>query len=372
MLNRRIPLIVAALAFPATVLASGTAVASVAEFYTGKTGTIIVSSGGGSYTAIARIVAPYMTKYLPGNPTFIVKNMPGAGHVLATNFMYRQAPKDGTHIATVGSAIPLHQVLDGKGVRYDARKFNWLGTTGISNQMAIIWHKAGVKTIAEARKKEVIVGATGIGAGSVIFPTILNNLIGTKFKIIIGYTNANTIDLAMERGEVESRQSYSYGSFRINHPTWEKEGKIHFLYQVGTSVDEGVPGIPLMTALAENDEQRKILQLMTAPSVLGRSYLAPPDLPADRLAALREAFAKSLSDPAFKAEMDKRGLDLYSASWERVTQLVNSIIDTPPDIVAKAKAALEVRGAVKCQDVMASDPDRCGKKKKKRKKKKKE
>jgi hypothetical protein len=134
----------------------------------------------------------------------------------------------------VGSAIPLHQVLDGKGVRYDARKFNWLGTTGISNQMAIIWHKAGVKTIAEAKKKEVIVGATGIGAGSVIFTTVLNNLTGTKFKIIIGYTNANTIDLAMERGEVESRQSYSYGSFRINHPTWEKEGKIHFLYQVGT------------------------------------------------------------------------------------------------------------------------------------------
>jgi hypothetical protein len=127
-----------------------------------------------------------------------------------------------------------------------------------------------------------------------------------------------------------------------------------------------------MADLAENDEQRKILRLMTAPSVLGRSYLAPPDLPADRLAALREAFAKSLRDPAFKAEMDKRGLDLYPASWQRVNELVNSIVATPPDIVAKAKAALEVRGAVNCRDVMASDPDRCGKKKKKRQKKKKE
>lgn len=331
----------------------------VAEFYTGKQMTLIVSAGSsGAYTQTARIISKYFTANIPGNPTFIVKNMPGAGHVLATNFMYNQAPRDGSFIATVGSAIPLHQTLGGQGVRYDARHFNWLGTTGISNQMGLAWHSSGVTSIDDAKRVELMTGATGAGAGTAIFPTVLNSVIGTRFKLVIGYARNSDIDLALERGEVASHHSYSYSSLQRSHPDWLKQGKVNFLYQVGTDVRSGVAGVPLMTDLAENDEQRQILQLMTIPSVLGRLYLAPPEVPQERLAALRAAFDAAVADPGFIAESEKQGLDLFPLDGPQVTALVQSLVDTPALIIDKAKAAMKVGSSLACDQ--RSDASRCG------------
>src|ERR1700691_1898275 len=166
-----------------------------AEFYKGKTISLITSTGvGGTYDVVARLVAHYMPRYIPGNPTIIVQNMPGGGNVLATNYMFNLTPKDGTTIATIHSAMPLQQVLDAGGVRYDADLFNWLGSTGPQNEVILVWHTAGIKTLTEATEKEIVLGGTGAGAGIVILPTVANNLLGTKFKIVTGYRtseNAN-------------------------------------------------------------------------------------------------------------------------------------------------------------------------------------
>ena len=351
--------IVALSGLASAAITSAKAATPVAEFYNGKQMTLIVSAGSsGAYTQTARIIAKYFTTYIPGNPNFIVKNMPGAGHVLATNFMYNQAPRDGSFIATVGSAIPLHQTLGGQGVRYDSRLFNWLGTTGISNQMGLAWHSSGVRSIADAKRVELMTGATGAGAGTAIFPTVLNSVIGTRFKLVIGYARNSDIDLALERGEVASHHSYSFSSLQRSHPDWLKQGKVNFLYQVGTDMRSGVAGVPLMTDLAENDEQRQILQLMTIPSVLGRLYLAPPDVPQERLAALRAAFDAAVADPAFIAESDKQGLDLFPLNGSQVAALVQSLVDTPPLIIDKAKAAMKVGGTLACDQ--RSDASRCG------------
>jgi tripartite-type tricarboxylate transporter receptor subunit TctC len=318
---------------------------AVADFYKGKTMTLVVSTGaGGTYDTVARTIAKHMPNHIPGKPVIIVKYMPGAGHVLATNFMYNQAPKDGTHIATIGNSIPLHQILDGKGVRYDARKFNWLGTTGISNLMTVAWAASGIKSIDDVMKKEVTAGSTGTGSGTSLYPTVTNNVLGTKFKLIAGYRKATEIDLAMERGEVVVRSGFSYGSLSHEHPDWLKDKKVNFLFQVGGEREEDLPSVPLMTDLAKNDEQRQILKLISSTVAIGRPYLTTPGVPADRLAALRSAFMATVKDPAFLTDAKKLDFDLKPLGAEKVTEIVKDTINTPADIVTKARAAMEGAG----------------------------
>jgi tripartite-type tricarboxylate transporter receptor subunit TctC len=318
---------------------------AVSDFYKGKTMTLVVSTGaGGTYDTVARTIAKYIPKHIPGEPVVIIKYMPGAGHVLATNFMYNQAPKDGTHIATIGNAIPLHQILDGKGVRYDARKFNWLGTTGISNLMTVAWAASGIKSMDDAMKKEVTAGSTGAGSGTMLYPTVTNNVVGSKFKIIAGYRKATEIDLAMERGEVQVRSGFSYGSLSHEHPDWLKEKKVVMLFQVGGEREEDFPDVPLMTDLAKNDEQRQVLKLISSTTALGRPYLTTPGVPADRLNALRAAFTATVKDPGFLADAKKLDFDLKPLGADKVTEIVNDTINTSPDIVEKAKAAMEGAG----------------------------
>ena len=341
---------------------------AVSEFYTGKTATIIVSTGAGSYVLIAQTIANHLPRFIPGQPNMIAKAMPGAGHVNATNYMYNNAPKDGTFIASIGNSIPQHEVTDGKGVRFESAKFNWIGSTGISNLMTIVTGKAGVKTIADAKKKEILSGGTGAGSGTVLYPTILNNLLGTRFKIIIGYRSATDVDLAMERGEVQARHGYSYGSFERAHPDWIATGKANFLYQVGLSERMGPKGVPLMIDLAENPEQKEILRFFSRTVALGRPYLAPPGVPADRLAALRTGFTKMTQDPKFIADMNKRNLDLFPQDWKEVTENVEALIKTPKPLIAKAMAVMERKGMVDCK--VFTDPKNCGSAKKKKKKKK--
>ena len=188
----------------------------------------------------------------------IVQNMPGGGNVLATNHLYTIAPKDGTVIATLHNAIPLHQVLDGHGVRYDASKFNWLGSTGSENEVVFTWHTTGVTNIEEAKKKEVILGGTGAGSGIVIIPTAMNNLLGTKFKMVMGYKSSEDLNLAMQRGEVEAR-AFSLTSVNGQRSDWVKEKKINFIAQAGVHRAHELPDVPLLTELAKNDEERAIL-----------------------------------------------------------------------------------------------------------------
>ncbi len=322
------------------MLASGASAQSVADFYKDKQITLIISSSGGSYDLVYRTATRVMTKHIPGNPVFVAKNMPGAGHVNATNFMYNQAPSDGTHVATVGNTIPLHQVLDGKGVRYDAAKFNWIGSTGISNLMTVAWATSGIKTIEDAFKREVVAGATGTGSGTALYPTVANNVLGTKFKLIIGFRSAGEIDLAMQRGEVHSRNGFSLGSLLIEHPEWVSEKKVNFLMQVGDEREAMFPDVPLMSDLARNDEEKQILDLISSTVALGRPLLTTPEIPADRLAALRKAFDATMKDAEFLSEAKRLKFDLRPAGWERITKIVQSTINASPSVVEKAKDAM--------------------------------
>ena len=341
-----------------TILLSGALIASasligatggqadpIQQFYQGKTIAIIASTGaGGPYDITARALARHMPRYIPGNPAMIVRNMPGGGHMLATNHMFNQAAKDGTAIATVANTIPIHQVLDGKGVRYDARQFNWIGSTGSSNLLTVAWHTSGVKSIEDAKAKEIPTGATGAGSGTALYPTVMNHLLGTKFKIVMGYKTSSDIDLAMERGEVAVRSGGSYAGLVHDHPDWLKDKKVNILTQIGAEREAELPDVPLMHELAQNGEQREILKLISSPVSLGRPFFAPPEVPAERVAALRRAFDATMKDPEFLKEAKQLNLDLSPISGAAVEKIVKETIDVPKDILTKAQAAMGPSG----------------------------
>lgn len=314
--------------------------ASAEDFYKGKTMKIITSTGvGGSYDTIARAVARTMPKFIAGEPAIIVQNMPGGGNLLATNFMYVNAPQDGTVIATINNAIPLHQAMDGGGVRFDCRKFNWLGSTGNSNSVTIAWHAAGVNSIEDLKSKELILGGTGPASSIVIFPTVMNKILGTKFKIVTGYKSSGSVDLALERGEIQSR-SGSYESIVSGRPDWLTEKKVVFLVQVGPRPEKDLPKVPMLTDLAASDDQRQILKLVSSPILLGRPYLAPPGVPDDRVALLRKAFDATMRDATFLDDARKLKVDIDPVSGEEIAKRVTETIDAPPHIKAAAKAAM--------------------------------
>lgn len=313
------------------------------DFYAGKTVTIVTSTGpGGSYDLMARLVAAHMPSHLPGAPTMIVQNMPGAGHVLATNYMYAIAPKDGTAIATVDNIIPLHQMLEGQGVHYDAGKFNWLGSTGPENSVAFTWAASGIKTVDDAKKREVILGATGAGSSTIIYATIMNNLLGTKFKIVTGYTTTATIAAAMERGEVEGTGSWHYSSIVAAKPDWLKDGKINLLIQLSLKRHPDVANVPTVLELAKNDDDRKVVELVFAQQQVGRPIFAPPGLPAGRTVALRAAFDAMMADKGVLDEADRQHLEINQPMpGVEIAALVARLHALPAPLVERAIGATQ-------------------------------
>jgi tripartite-type tricarboxylate transporter receptor subunit TctC len=314
--------------------------AADADAFKGKTVTVITSTGvGGTYDLVARLIARHMPRHLPGNPAMIVQNMPGGGNVLATNYLYNIAPRDGSVIATIHSAMPLHQMLDGQGVRYDANKFNWLGSTGPQNEVILVWHTAGITTIAQATEREVILGGTGAGSGIVIIPTVMNKLLGTRFKIVTGYRTSEEVNLGMQRGEVEAR-AFGFASITSQHPDWLTEKKVVFLAQAGARRQRLIPDVPLLTELAKSDEQRHIMQLVSSAPALGQPYVAPPGVGAERVAMLRNAFDATLKDQAFLADAEKIRFEVELMTADETARIVRETINAPPDVVAKARAAV--------------------------------
>ncbi len=317
------------------------------DFYKGKTITIITSTGsGGGYDLTALAMARAMGSHIPGKPGLIVQNMPGGGNLLATNHMYNIAPKDGTSIATINNAMPLAQALNQKGVRFDARRFNWLGSTGSSNEVLFAWHTTGFRTFEDLKKKEVVLGGTGPTSSIVIFPTAMNNILGTKIKIVTGYKSSSEIDVVLERGEVLARTN-SYASVVSKRPQWIKEKKIVILAQVGLKRDADLPNVPLLTELAGNDEDRQVLQLISSPVLMGRPYLAPPETVAGRVTMLRNAFQATVNDKGFRAEMERLKLDLDPFDGDTVARVANDTINAPDNVVKRAIEAMPKAGPKK-------------------------
>lgn len=324
------------------IVTSSAAADPVEDFYKGKTVTIVTSTGvGGPFDLTARALAKHMFRYIPGRPSMIVRNMPGGGHVLATNFMAQQAEKDGTVIATVNNSVPLHQVLGGQGVRYDARRFYWLGSTGTSNLMTVAWHTSGFKAMDDVMQRELVIGATGTGSGTFIYPNAMNVVLGTKFKIVMGYKSTAELDLAMERGEVAARAGASLAGILQERPTWIKGNRVVVLSQIGDVRDPAFPQVPLMHELAKTPEQRQILSLLSLPPALGRPFFTTPDVPPERAIALRRAFEATMKDEAFLKEARQLNLEMNPFGGERAAAIVNDTINVPADLVARAKAVLE-------------------------------
>ena len=296
-------------------------------------------SVGGGYDVYARLLARHLGRHLPGNPVVVPKNMEGAGSLRLANWLYKAAPKDGTAIGTIGRGIAFDPLLGGQGAQFDATQFGWIGSANDEVSVCMSWGRKTVTRFEDVFQRELIVGGTGATADTDLFPKILNNVLGTKFKVITGYPGGNDVTLAMQRGEVDGRCGWSWSSIKTNHPHWVKDGTINLLVQLSLEKHPDLPQVPLIMDFIKTEEQRAILRVAFARQVMGRPFLAPPGVPAERLAALRRAFDATMADKAFLAEAEKLKLEITPVTGEAVQGLVAEVYRMPPEVLKKVAAA---------------------------------
>jgi tripartite-type tricarboxylate transporter receptor subunit TctC len=326
------------------VLGGGPALADpVADFYKGKQIRFVVrTTVGGDYDQYTRLLARFMGKYIPGNPTMIVVNMPGGGGITAANYMAQVAPRDGTVIGIVSQGLAVDQALgQSPQLKADLREFNWIANVVYSNQLLVVWHTSPTKTLEDAKKRETTIGTTGAGSASVQFPAFYNNVLGTRFKIVFGYPGGQHIDLAMERGEVEGRGTNPYSGWMASKPTWIPEKKIIPLIQAGIEKEPALPDVPLIVDQPVRAEDKPLLQFMANSSTVGRPLATTPGVPAERVAALRAAFAATIKDPEFIAAAKHEPLEIRPMTAERLTAVIAGILNAPPDVRDRMKVALQ-------------------------------
>ena len=314
---------------------------SVADFYRGKTINMIVGySAGGGYDIYARMIAPYLAKHLPGNPSVVVQNMDGAGSLKATNYLYTVAPKDGTAIGTFGRGLAMEPLIGNSPTQFDATKFTWLASGTNEYSVFVVWHTSPIKTWDDMLAKEFTVGGEGSGSDPDIYAALLKNLFGVKLKLISGYPGTSEVTLALERGEIDGRASWSWSSLKSTKTNWINEKLVRFPVQLGTVKNPDLPDVPLILDFAKTDKQRQIVKLVLSRQIMGRPFAAPPGIPEDRKQALRKAFQDSFKDPEFLAEAKKRKMDVNPVSGDDIEKLVAEIYATPKEIVAEARSAI--------------------------------
>jgi tripartite-type tricarboxylate transporter receptor subunit TctC len=320
---------------------------SPAEFYKGKNIDLIIGfTQGGGYDVYARTVARHLANHIPGKPHIIPKQMTGAGSRKAAGYVYNVAPQDGTTLATADQSLPLQQALEEPGLKFDATKFFWIGNVNADNNTLAVWHTSGITSIEQCKTREVVLGATGPNT-SAQYPQVMNNLLGTKFKIISGYPGGADINLAMERGEVAGRGSNAWASWKSTRAEWLKDKKINILVQIGLEKAEDLPNVPLLMDLAKSDEDRRVLRLLSAPTAIGRPLFTTPNVPKDRVTALRRAFDATMKDPGFLADAKKAKLDLNPISGEKLQEIANEIVAAPKPVAKKLADALVIRDVVR-------------------------
>ena len=316
---------------------------TVADFYRGKSIELdINTSVGGGYDLYARMVARHMGKHIPGNPTILPKNMEGGGGMRLANWLYNVASKDGTVLGALARATASEPLLGNKSAQYDGTKFNYLGSANDEVSVCVAWYTSGVKTFEDARQMQLVVGSTGVADDTYQYPALLNHIFGAKFKMIPGYPGGNEINLAMERGEVQSRCSIPWSTVKATRRSWIDENKVSLLMQYSLGKHADLPNVPLVMDLAETDEQRTILKLIFGRQVMGRPFAAPPGVREDRVDALRDAFMETMADKEFLAEAEKAKLEITPVSGERIESLVREVYrTTTAELAAKAGAAMK-------------------------------
>ena len=316
---------------------------SVADFYRGKVINMTISSGeGGTNDAYARLIAEHLPKFIPGNPQMVPRNMPGAGGLKAANYIYEIAPKDGLAYGIVQRGTAVQPIMDVQSANYDPSKFNWIGSTARETSVGVVWTASTpVRTIQDAMKTEVIIGTSGFGNDTGGFPLVLNHFLGTKFKLIHGYKSGSEITLAMERGEVQGRIGWSWGSLTSRSEDWLKGKKIAILIQMGLEKADDLPDVPLVLDLAKTPEDRDAMELIFAATTIGWPSIMPPGTPKDRVQTIRAAYNEMVKSPQFKADADKRNLELDPVTGEQIDKIVARILSFPKPVVERAQRALE-------------------------------
>jgi len=299
----------------ASLAASAAVAQTVADFYRGKSIELDINvSVGGGYDLYARMVARYIGKHIPGNPTILPKNMEGGGGMRLANWLYNVAPKDGTAIGALTRATAFEPLLGNKNTQYDGTKFNYIGSANDEVSVCVAWYTSGIKTFEDAQQMPLVVGSAGVADDTYQYPALLNHLFGAKFKLILGYPGGNEINLAMERGEVQGRCSIPWSTVKATRRSWIDENKVSLLMQYSLGKHADLPNVPLVMDLAETDEQRTILKLIFGRQVMGRPFAAPPGVREDRVDALRDAFMETMADKEFLAEAEKAKLEIRPVS----------------------------------------------------------
>jgi tripartite-type tricarboxylate transporter receptor subunit TctC len=314
--------------------------AAAQDFYAGKTVNLYIGFGaGGGYDLYSRLIARNIGAHLPGKPTVVPSNMPGAGGLKVVSYMATIAPKDGTALAMPSDGVALEQVL-AKTPEYDAGKLHWIGRVASATTIYVTWHTSPAKTFEDARRRETILGSSGAGI-TVYMPRALNALSGTKFKLITGYQGSNEVLLAMERGEVEGAYSL-LSDFRARKGEWLRDKMVNVLFFIGGERVADYPDVPLAHETATNEDDRQILKLLSAGDI-GRAIFTTPGVPADRVAALRKGFDAMLQDPAFKSDAEKAKLDLEPMGGARLQTIVDDMVKFPAQLVERARAARDAQ-----------------------------
>jgi tripartite-type tricarboxylate transporter receptor subunit TctC len=322
------------------ITVSGRSHAQKVDFSGQKITLGIATPAGGGYDLYGRLVARYLGSYLPGNPTLVPQNMPGAGSLIAANWLANVAPKDGTGIAIIPSATLFENLLGNASARFDARQLNWLVSLNDYTAVAMVWHTTPFATAADMLTKELLVGSNAPASDTTVWPLLLNALIGTKVKMVKGYPGTSGIALAMERGEVQGMIGDDWASIKANKASWLQENKVRILMQMTAARHPDLPDVPVVGEFAKDEDKRRVLELFVLRQKYGRPFLAPPGTPAPVLVAYREAFMKVVNDPEFLREAERAKLIINVASAADVTALVNRIHDSPKPVIEQASALL--------------------------------
>jgi len=338
MLHPRHACIAGFVAMAAAGSAAPAAAQGVADFYKGRTLAIVMGTGpGGSFDLYGRTIAEHLSRHIPGNPTIIVEHMPGAGGVIAGNHIYGPAPQDGSKIL-LSHALPLSEKLEPRGVRFESAKFQWLGTyDAIAHTMAL-WHTAQVSKIADLKTKPIVIGTFNKAHLTYQWPMLMKNVLGLNYQVIIGYRSGNDLNLAMERGEVHGWAA-SWENLAGTRPQWLAENKVSVLAQFTLERKRQIPDVPTLLELTPPDK-KDVVEFVTAGTPFGRALAVGPQVPADRVAALRQAFDDLMQDHAFLADAKKRNLDIDPRGAAHAHALVNKISSAPAELVTRVKAAI--------------------------------
>ena len=312
--------------------------AQAQDFYAGRNIEMVVGyAPGGSNDLYARLVAQFIGDHIPGRPRVIVQNMPGGGSLLAANHIYNVSPKDGTVLAAVSQGIPLQARLGHPQARFDPTKFNWVGRTAASSNVTMVWQTSPAQSFADALKQEITLGATGAGSTVALYPSVMNEILKTKFKLILGYKGSPEAMLAMSRGEVEGH-STTWEAVKAVNPDWVKDGKVRVLVQHGLYRHADLPDVPTSVELAKDPADRAVMQVIMSAAEVGKAYVTSPSVPPERVTILRRAFDAMVKDPAFIAATRKIGGDVAPMRGEEVQAMIGELDKLSPDLIARVKA----------------------------------